>query len=125
MKTNRGQALIPVLIIIILVLSLGVAALDVSISNILLSVYEQEGRRVFLKTESALEEGFLKLLRNPNYLGESLQFEETSCTIVVAGSVSSKTVTVTCSSGKSIRKAQAQADFLQGKMTVSWIKEIS
>ncbi len=124
MKKNCGQALIPVLIIIVLVLSLGVAALDVSISNILLSVYEQEGRRVYLKTESALEEGFLKLLRNPSYAGESLQLEETSCTIEVSGLTSTKTVTAICNSGKSVRKIQAQADFYLGRMTVLWIREI-
>lgn len=123
MRKNRGQALLPVLIIMVIVLTLGVGTLYLNVGGLLLGSYSQEGEKVLMATEGALENGLLKILRNPFYSGESLQVEGTPCTI----SVSSPTPTVMtaeCNSGRAIRRLQAEVSFVDGEMFVDNLKEV-
>lgn len=120
---NQGQALIPVLIIMAIVLILGAAVLDLGIGGLLLSSYYQEGEATLMATEGALENGLLRILRNPSYKGESLQVGDASCIINTSGS-SPIVMTARCDSGRSIRRFQAEINFVAGEMVVDNILEI-
>lgn len=119
----RGQALIPLLIVIIIILSLGVAAIELAISNIIVGRYFQEGAIGFYTVEAALENGLLRTLRNPNYLGEDLQINNASCTIEISGELP-RVVTTRCDSGRWVRKLEAEVYFSEGIMEVENISEV-
>lgn len=118
-----GQALIPILIIMVIALILGVGVLNLSIGGLLLSFSSQEGESTLMATEGALENGLLRILRNPSYPGESLQVGGVSCTINTSGQ-SPVVMTAQCDSGRAIRQLQAEVDFVAGEMIVSNLREV-
>lgn len=120
---NRGQALLPLLILLLLVLTLGVGVLQLSIGGMLISSSSQGGEAVLVATEGALENGLMRILRNPSYSGESLQVGGIPCTISTSGSTTILMV-ASCNSGRSIRKIKAEISSNQGRMVVNNIKEI-
>jgi hypothetical protein len=122
MKT-RGQALLPLLIVIIIALSLGTAAIELAISGVIIDRYSQEELMGFYVVEAALENALLRTLRNPNYVGENLQINDTSCTIEITGAAP-KIIQARCDNGRQIRKMQAEASFVNGEMVVENIEEI-
>lgn len=123
MTKTKGQALLPLLIIIVIVLSLGTIAVELAISNILVDRYLQESLIGYATTEAALENGLLRILRHPEYAGESLQIENSSCTITIAGNWP-KTITAVCDNTQRIRKLEAEVNFVSGVLQVIHIQEI-
>lgn len=123
MKLSKGQALIPLLILVIIVLSLGTAAIELAISNVLIDRSFQEGLTGYYTTEAALENGLLRILRNPAYSSESLQIGDASCTIEITGT-SPKIITSRCDNNRWVRKIQAEASFANGIMTVANVREV-
>lgn len=122
-QNNRGQALLPVLIIMVIVLTLGVGVLHLSVGSILLSSYSQEGEMVLVTTEGVLESGLLRILRNPSYASESLQVDDILCTINASGQAPI-VMLAECQSDRAIRRLQAEINFVQGEMTVDNIREV-
>jgi hypothetical protein len=119
----KGQALLPLLILIIIILSLGAAAIELAIGNILIDRYFQDGMTSFYTVEAALENAFLRTLRDPAYVGESLQINEASCTIEISGEAP-RVVNAGCNNGRQIRKMRAEISFSDGIMAVENIREI-
>ncbi len=122
-KLPSGQALLPLLIVMIIVLGLGTAAIELAIGNLIIDRYRQDEVLGYYSTQSALENALLRLLRNPNYTGESLQINGASCTITVSGSAPYRLVVV-CDNGRWVRKIQAFANFSAGIMAVTQVREI-
>ena len=122
-KHQEGQALIPVLIVMLTVLILGAGVLYLSIGGLLSSHYSQTGEKVLVASEGALENGFLRILRNPAYLGESLQVNGLPCTIVVSGQAPI-TMTAECVGEQAVRRVQAEVSFVQGEMLIDQYQEI-
>ena len=120
---NKGQALIPVLIIMLITMILGVGVLHLSIGSLLLNSYWLEGEKVLMATEGALENGLMRILRNPGYSGESLQINEINCTIETSGQAP-VVMTAECSSLRSKRRLQAEVSFINGEMLVSNYQEV-
>lgn len=119
----KGQALLPLLIVVIIVLSLGTASIELAIGNVLVSRYFQEGLTGYFTTEAALENGLLRLLRNPGYPGESLQINDASCTINISGALP-QVMDVRCDNSRQVRKIQAEISYVDGIMQVDNIREI-
>ncbi|MBN1262893.1 MAG: hypothetical protein JW991_00890 [Candidatus Pacebacteria bacterium] len=119
----RGQALIPLLIVILIVLGLGTAAIELAISQNLIDRYSCEGLIIFYETESALENSLLRLLRNPAYDGESLQIGESLCTITVNAGTPD-IIVANCDNGSQVKKIQAEVNFVDGIMEVNHVREI-
>jgi hypothetical protein len=119
----RGQALLPVVILMALVVILGTSLFNQSIGGLLVTSYFQEGESTLMATEGAMENGLMRLLRNPAYTGESLQIGNISCTINTSGSAPT-IVVANCNSGRTIRKLRAEVDFTSGLMEVSNLREI-
>ncbi len=122
-QRRKGQALIPLLIVIVIILSLGVAAVELAISNVVVDRYFQEEMDGYFTVESALENALLRSLRNPGYSGEDLQINEASCTIEINGETP-KVVTARCESDRWVRRLQAEVSFVNGIMSTDNIREI-
>ena len=122
-ERQRGQALIPVLIIILIVLVLGAGSLYLSLGSMLLSSYSYLGEAALISTEGAMEDALMGILRNPDYAGGSLQVADVPCTISVSGS-SPAVITAECDTGRSIRRLESEVTFVNGEMTVDNLQEI-
>ena len=86
MKKSLGQAIIPLLIVVIIALGLGAVAVELAISNMLVDRYHFHAVVGYYSVESALEEAYLHWLRSPNFTSGSLQVNDASCNIEVSGS---------------------------------------
>ncbi|MBI2036445.1 hypothetical protein HYT17_02355 [Candidatus Microgenomates bacterium] len=122
-KKQKGQALIMVILIGIIALIAVVSAATLVISELKKNTAVSFGVSQYQTTYGALENALMRLLRNPNYTGETVILGSSTCTITVVGS-SPKTVESRCSDGKYSRKIGAQVTFTGGVMTVSGISEL-
>lgn len=119
---EKGQALLIVIFLAAIVLTLGIATSSLSVSGLQEILVFKEGAKAYFFAESALENGLLRLLRDPSYSGEALQVEETPCIIEITKEPLK--VRAWCDSGKVIRRLEAEVSFFEGQMQVSQIKEI-
>lgn len=122
LKKDQGQALIPVLIILLIIITLGVGILFLNLGGMLTGLAAREGEAVLLAAEGAMENGLLRLLRSPAWEGESLQIGGQDCTITVSGTAP-KIMAVSCWSAQARRNLRAEISFIAGEMNVDLIEE--
>jgi hypothetical protein len=124
LKDNRnnqgGQALIT-LIFFVLIASLYItAAVIILITNSIAATRTEQGFTASRLAEGALEDTFLKLIRNPDYAGGSFNLEDGNATVNVTGGTL-KDIAVSIKEGNYYRKFQAQVQFNETEMTIlSW-----
>lgn len=122
-KKQNGLALIMVMLIGAIALVAVVSATTVVISELKKSSVTTFGVSQYQITYGVLENAFIQLLRNPNYSSETVTIGLSTCEIT-ATSGFTKTVAVSCSDGKYVRKIGATVTFIDGIMTVSGISEL-
>lgn len=123
MKNNKGMALVTVIIfsaVAIIVITLGVSLMIIQNISSSRVTSAQEALAV---AESAMENALIRLLRDPNYTGETLTFTNGTATIVVTGSVN-KTVTVTSDVLSSKRTIQVELTDSSGITTINTWDEV-
>lgn len=118
---KNGQAVLMVVLLSAIVLTLGIAAASLSFGDLQEIIIFKEGIKTYFLTESALENGLLRLLRDPSYAGEALQLEEVPCIIEVIPSPTR--VRAWCNTGKTIRQLEVTVNFVDGQMQVGQFKE--
>jgi hypothetical protein len=121
--SSAGQAMLPVLFIVMAVIILGATGLQLGLGGLVVSRSSLEGEKVLVAAEGALESGMLRLLRQPNYIGETLQVNGLDCTIEAVGSLPI-VVSGICRSDTAKRGLSAEVAFVQGEMIVSDYGEI-
>ena len=124
MKKQSGQALIMVILIGIVALVAVVSATTLVISELKKNTATIFGVTQYQITYGALENAFMRLLRNPNYTGETVTLAGSTCYITVTGDAMIKTIESRCSNGTYVRKAGATASFTDGIMIISGIAEL-
>lgn len=123
MRNQQGAALIMVVLIGVIALVAVVSATTLVISELRKNTVTIYGVTQYQITYGALENAFMRLLRNPNYTGETITLADSTCYITVTGD-STKTVEVRCTNGSYVRKTGATVTFADGLMTVSGITEL-
>lgn len=84
--SSSGQALITLLVFVLIAITVSSAAIIVIYVNSIATSKFQEGTNVYVVSESGLENGILRLLRDPSYTGETVAIGSGSATITVSGS---------------------------------------
>lgn len=107
MKNRPGAVILVLLLIVAAVglmisLSLGLGA----ISENQMSLYSSVSGRIFYNMDGCGEEALIRLNRDNAYTGETITLNNTSCTIVVTGSGSTRTINVTATQTDYTRKLQ-------------------
>lgn len=120
---QKGQALIMVILIGIIALIAVVSAATLVVSELKKNTAVSFGVSQYQITYGALENALMRLLRDPNYTGETVTLGSSTCVITVSGS-SPKAVEARCSNGTYSRKIGATVTFTGGVMAVSGISEI-
>ncbi len=119
---ERGQALVTLLFFTMIGITIAIAAIIVSLASIISSGKFQSGSLTFMEAESGAENGYLRLLRNPNYKGETMTINNATVTITVSGT-NPITITSKASSGQFLRTVQIQLQSVNGKYSVQSWKE--
>jgi len=120
---QKGQALITLLFFVIIALTITSAAIIIIITNSISVSKFQEGTQAYYAAESGAENALLRLLRDPNYSGETLTIGSETIVVTVSGS-NPKTVVSVGQDGNFQRTVQAQMNYNNGYYTVSNWKEL-
>ncbi|OGK16093.1 hypothetical protein A2774_01840 [Candidatus Roizmanbacteria bacterium RIFCSPHIGHO2_01_FULL_39_12c] len=116
---KRGQTLIMLLVFMIIAITVTTAATALILVNSASAQKMEGGIIAYSVAESGIENGLLRLLRNPFYTGETLNLDEGTATITVTGS-NPYTITSTGQSGSFTRVLQVVVNY-NGNMTIaSW-----
>lgn len=125
MKNNqRGQALLVVTLIGVIALIAVVSATTLLISELKKSTVTTRGLAEYQITYGVLENALLRLLRDPNWAGETVTLGTSTCVVTVTGALSAKTIETSCTDGNYVRNITASAAFEDGIMSVSTITEV-
>ena len=120
---QKGQALITLLFFVLVSLTITSAAIIIIIINSISVTKSQEGTLAYYAAESGVENALLRLLRDPNYTGETLTIGTGTAIITVTGT-NPKTVVAVSQNGNFKRTVQAQMTYNNGHYTFSNWKEI-
>lgn len=120
---EKGQALVTLLFFVLISLTITTGAIIIIIINAISASRFQEGTVGYYVAESGVENALLRLLRDPNYIGETLMIGDQAAVITVTG-INPKTVVVVSQNGNFKRTVQVQMDYNNGYYTFSNWKEI-
>jgi len=120
---QKGQALVTLLFFILMSLTITTGAIIIIITNSVSASKVQEGTLAYYVAESGVENALLRLLRDPNYTGETLMVGSGTTIITVSGD-NPKTVLSIGQNGNFKRKIQTQLNYNNGYYTFSNWKEL-
>ena len=126
-RNEKGQALITLLFFTVIGVTVTSAAVVMIMVNALSGTKQQQGEIAYEIAQSGAENGMIRLLRNPNYTGETLPVGGGSATITVTGSGTSGNPYVILSKGTNgafIREVQVTATYQNNLLTVTGRKEV-
>src|SRR3990167_3088016 len=114
-----GQALVTLLVFIAVATTITAAATTVTLINSQTTGKFAQGEAALTIAHAGADNAVLRLLRDPNYSGETdLSIGNGTATITVSGS-SVKTITAEGKDGNFIRKIQVVGTFVNNTFTVS------
>lgn len=122
-KQNRGQALVLLLFLIALSITISTAAIITMIANSYSTNIYSQGYQAKSLAESGAENAILRLLRDPNYSGESLTVTDGTIIITVSGS-GQKTIVSEGSYFGNKRIVEIVAQYADGILIIQSWKEI-
>lgn len=123
-NSERGQALVTLLIFMVVALIVTSAAIIIIFLNSLSSSKVIVGELAYYTAESGIENAILRLLRNPSYAGETLAVDQGTATITVTGT-EPKTITSIGKLGNFTRTLQVQVGYTNNVLTISSWGEIN
>jgi hypothetical protein len=123
MFREHGQALITLLFFIVIAVTITSAAIIIIMTGSLATTKFQEGTKSYYIAESGIENALLRLLRDPDYAGETMNVGDGTVTISIAGT-SPYTITAVSDIGDFSRTIQATVVFANGILSVTSWKEI-
>lgn len=123
-RKPKGQSLITVMIFVIIALTLTAGAIALTLTNSQTASGFDRGNQAYYVAESGAENAVLRLLRDPNYTGETLTVGQDSAQISISGTNPYTIVSVGRSFGF-VKKVQVIVNFTSGVLTVTSWKEIS
>ncbi|MEK7534122.1 MAG: hypothetical protein AAB600_02180 [Patescibacteria group bacterium] len=122
-KSQKGQALITLIFFVLIAITITSGAIIMIAVNSTSIGKLQEGSISYDVAEAGIENGLLRLLRNPNYTGETLPIDTATVVITVSGS-NPKTIVAVGTNGNFKRTVQAQMTYSGGYYTLSGWREI-
>lgn len=122
-KTKTGQALVSLIAFIAFGIVVTTAAVTMTIVNSRSSDTYSRGDETLTIAETGADNAILRLLRNPNYVGETLTVGPGTATIVVSGS-STKTIISEGVANDIRRKVQVVGTFANNAFTINSWQEI-
>lgn len=126
-KTMRGQALITLLFFTVIGVTVTSAAVVMILVNSLSGTKQQQGLLAYNIAQSGMENGLIRLLRDPTYTGETLPVGSGTATITVTGNGTSSNPFIILSKGTTgvfLREIQVTATYQNNLLTVTSRREV-
>jgi hypothetical protein len=124
-KQQSGQALITILFIAVIGITIITAAAIFMFENLRASSITEQGTYAYYVAESGIEEGILRLLRNPNYTGTPVgQPLPVGGGSVIISTTSDGKITAIGTYNSTVRKIQIQTVYNNGMLTIQSWKEV-
>lgn len=120
---SRGQALVVLLVFIVISITITSAAVVIILVNSRATTRFEQGVTTVALADSGAENALLRLLRDPQYSGETLTIGPDSVTVNVSGT-STKTIRSGATAGKYLRDVEVTAIATPGGITVTSWKEV-
>ena len=120
---QRGQALITLLFFMIIAMTVTSAAIIMILINSLSGMKLQEGEIAYQVARSGGENAVLRLLRNPNYTGETLAVGGGTAVVTVSGSAP-YVILSEGRNGNFLRRVEITADYVNNLLTVTSQREV-
>ncbi len=118
LENNRGQTLVTLLVFTVVAIAVTSTAISIMI-NITRSTSIVEGRIIASQAaESAIENAIIRVLRDPEYAGETLPVGDASVEISVAGS-DPIVITADATYGSYIQTVQTTIAYVDNVLTIS------
>lgn len=124
MKKNQGQILINLILITVIVTVIISAVVNIVMSNTIGSSKTQQGLTAFQTAETGIENALLRLLRDPNYTGETMTINGGTDVITVTGTQTNKTILSVGTVGNFQRKIQSNITYNNFVLTVTSWQEV-
>jgi hypothetical protein len=121
---QRGQMLVMMLIYMLVALMITTAAITMLYITTQTSEKITQGSETFDIAESGAETAIIKLLRDPNYSGETLPIGNGQATITVTGTGSARTIYSEGVRGNFRRRLEIEIDYTDNILEVNSWKEI-
>lgn len=116
-KNRKGQALVSLLMFIVIALTVITSTITTVISNTRAASIEEQAVDVYYVAEAGIENALIRLLRDPNYSGETLGVGNNSAAITIVGS----TITSTGYVNNLTKKIQVEVSYNDNQMIIiSW-----
>ena len=123
-NNQKGQALVPLLIFVMVAISITVAATIIIGTNSLSGTNVSQGLATKQMAEAGAEKAMLQLLRDPTYSGGVFDLDTGHVTVVVTGNPNVK-IDSTAVNGEFTKKIEVNATYSNNVLTqVSW-KEVN
>jgi hypothetical protein len=119
-KSSSGMALVSVLVFSVVAMIVITAAMSLTLATSQSNQQFMQGQQALSNAESGVENALIQLLRNPNYVGETLTLPDGTATILASGS-NPKVVNVSGVAGSAVRKLRVTISTTAGvSEIVSW-----
>lgn len=120
-SSQAGQAVVTLLFLAAISIVVITSVVLVVFNNTLASSNFEQGTVAYYYAESGIENALVRLLRDPNYSGESIDLEGGSVVTQVSGG----TITSTATVANSVRKIQVETLYNNTVLTITSWKEIN
>lgn len=118
---QAGQAVLSLLVLMTISVAIITAIVIMVLNNVTALSSVEQGTVAYYASETGLENALLRLLRDPNYSGETFPIEGGTVVIQVGAGVATSTATI----ANSIRKTELNYVYNNNVLTVISWKEIN
>ncbi|SRR5258706_15579911 len=106
-KNSKGQALVTLLFFMVLAITITSAAIILLVNNITGSSINEQGTGTYYAAQSGAEEAIIRLIRDPNFSGETIQIGDANVIVQVTAQGSNYNILSVATSNNDVRKIQA------------------
>ncbi len=124
MNQNGYIALIAVLIITAATLAISLSLNTLSIGETESGLLKQQSAQSFALADACLQESYLRLARQGDYVGGQLKTELGSCTITIVKDNRDRIINVNSEVGFQMRRWESRVTVDNGSVTVNYWKEL-
>jgi hypothetical protein len=120
-KSQKGDILVTLLFFMVISIAIITSIVFIVINTLKSGTNFEQGMLAYYAAETGIENALLRMIRNPNYSGETLTLDQGAVLIEVNGNVITSTATVT----NSIRQIQVETVYNNNILEISSWKEIN
>jgi hypothetical protein len=122
-QNSTGQALISLLVFSVIGIAVSYVTTVITLNSRMQTVYAGESIRARSGAITGVELALLGIIRNPSYVGQTINIDDTEITITVTGS-QEKDILIHSKAGLSIYKVSSKVEFKDNRLVVLYKKPV-